>query len=90
MSPTCSTGPRTSAAPGPRPPRRPSDCSTSAACWLRRRIDQQLPADAQLSVRRSLDACNTLSECRKSLVQRNANPQMVAEKALLAIAQAAR
>ena len=36
-------------------------------------------------VRRALDADRELSACRKSLDQRNANPQMVAERALLAI-----
>jgi DNA polymerase III delta prime subunit len=32
-----------------------------------------------------LDAWQTLRECRKALVQRNANPQMIAERALGAI-----
>ena len=36
-------------------------------------------------LRRELDAFDTLEACRKSLIQRNANPQMVAERALLAL-----
>ena len=55
-----------------------------ASAWLSRRIAtavQQPDSD----VRRPLQACRTLSNCRKSLVQRNANPRMVAERALLAV-----
>lgn len=37
-----------------------------------------------------LEAFDVLNECRKALAQRNANPQMVAEKALLALREAAR
>jgi DNA polymerase-3 subunit delta' len=58
------------------------------SCWLRRRIEKRLAQDAVGSVRRSLEACSALSRCRKTLVQRNANPQMVAEKALFALQQA--
>lgn len=36
-----------------------------------------------------LDAFGTLQACRKALVQRNANPQMVAERALFALREAA-
>ena len=60
-----------------------------ATCWLRKRIESELNQGVG-SVRRPLDACRTLSLCRKTLVQRNANPQMVAERALFAIAQGAR
>jgi hypothetical protein len=35
-----------------------------------------------------LDAFKTLSSCRRDLVQRNANPQMVAERALIAVRKA--
>ncbi len=35
-----------------------------------------------------LDAFGTLQSCRKALVQRNANPQMVAERALFALREA--
>ena len=36
-----------------------------------------------------LAAFSTLQACRRSLAQRNANPQMVAERALLALRAAA-
>jgi DNA polymerase-3 subunit delta' len=61
----------------------------TASAWLRDRV-----ADAVRSGRRGptadLDAFATLQACRKSLAQRNANPQMVAERALLALRDAAR
>ncbi len=56
----------------------------TAAAWLRRRVVDAL-AGPSPDVRRSLEAHRVLSGCRKSLVQRNANPQMVAERALLAL-----
>ena len=59
-----------------------------STCWMRRRIEQRL--DDGVAVRRSLDACRTLAACRQSLAQRNANPQMVAERALFALQQGAR
>ena len=37
-----------------------------------------------------LDAFQTLNDCRKTLSQRNANPQMVVERALLALRESAR
>jgi hypothetical protein len=40
-------------------------------------------------VARGLDAFQTLSDCRKTLSQRNANPQMVVERALLALRESA-
>jgi DNA polymerase III delta prime subunit len=40
-------------------------------------------------VRTALDSFATLAHCRKALAQRNANPQMVAERALLALREAA-
>ena len=55
----------------------------TASDWLRRRAGDA--ACEGSDVRAELDACRTLSSCRKSLVQRNANPQMVAERALLAV-----
>ena len=36
-------------------------------------------------LRKKLDAHKALAQCRKDLVQRNANPQMVAERALFAV-----
>ena len=55
-----------------------------ASAWLSRRIAAAVQ-QPDFDVRRPLQACHTLSACRKSLVQRNANPQMVAERALLAV-----
>jgi hypothetical protein len=42
-----------------------------------------------LDVARNLDAFKTLSDCRKTLSQRNANPQMVIERALLSLRESA-
>ena len=56
----------------------------TGAALLRRRVEERIDAGA-LGVESELSASRTLSECRKSLVQRNANPQMVAERALLAL-----
>jgi len=55
-----------------------------ASAWLSRRIATAVQ-QPNYDVRRPLQACRTLSNCRKSLVQRNANPRMVAERALLAV-----
>jgi DNA polymerase III delta prime subunit len=52
--------------------------------WLRERVSHAVDAGRR-DVRRELDAHKALSTCRKDLVQRNANPQMVAERALLAV-----
>lgn len=41
-----------------------------------------------MAVGARLDAWRTLRACRKALVQRNANPQLVAERALLALREA--
>jgi DNA polymerase III delta prime subunit len=62
---------------------------STAGAWLRDRV-----IDRANSGGRALDpelaAFSTLQACRKSLVQRNANPQMVAERALLALRATAR
>jgi DNA polymerase-3 subunit delta' len=55
----------------------------AASWWLRRLAAQR--AVEQAPLRGSLEAFRTLSGCRKALAQRNANPQMVAERALLAL-----
>jgi DNA polymerase-3 subunit delta' len=55
--------------------------------WLRRGVARNLREGTD-DVRRALDADRELSACRKSLDQRNANPQMVAERALLALRDA--
>jgi len=52
--------------------------------WLRARV-KTLIVDDDPAVRRELDAFRTLTSCRKDLAQRNANPQMVAERALIAV-----
>jgi hypothetical protein len=59
-----------------------------AAAWLRRRVGERV-ADGD-TARGELDAARVLSECRQALVQRNANPQMTAERALLALQAGAR
>jgi hypothetical protein len=55
----------------------------AGTAWLRRRVAEQAEQHGEL--RPALDAFRTLSACRKSLAQRNANPQMVAERALFAL-----
>jgi len=52
--------------------------------WLHERVREAVRSERR-DLRRVLDAHKTLSTCRKDLVQRNANPQMVAERALLAV-----
>ena len=56
--------------------------------WLHRDVRARAAgADAPASSS-ALDAFATLQACRKALVQRNANPQIVAERALLALREA--
>jgi hypothetical protein len=55
--------------------------------WLGQHIRDGVHAGRR-NLRRELDAHKALSVCRKDLVQRNANPQMVAERALLAVRSA--
>ncbi|HEX5066357.1 MAG TPA: hypothetical protein VFY49_09595 [Myxococcota bacterium] len=55
----------------------------AATTWLRRRAAARAAEKAPL--RGELEAFRTLSGCRKALAQRNANPQMVAERALMAL-----
>lgn len=52
--------------------------------WLRERLRHAVDAGRK-DLLRTVDAHKALSQCRKDLVQRNANPQMVAERALLAV-----
>ena len=63
----------------------------SAAAWLhddvRSRARAGTTGDRALDAR--LEAFGTVQACRKALVQRNANPQMVAERVLFAIREAA-
>jgi hypothetical protein len=55
--------------------------------WMALQI-REAANSQRLNLRRELDAYKTLSQCRKDLVQRNANPQMVAERALFAVRSA--
>ncbi|MCA9510071.1 MAG: hypothetical protein R3E88_07900 [Myxococcota bacterium] len=57
--------------------------------WLRERATARV-RDGAASARAELDAFATLKACRRDLAQRNANPQMVAERALLALHAASR
>jgi hypothetical protein len=59
-----------------------------ASAWLRRRIGERVGGGR--AVRGELDAARVLSQCRQALAQRNANPQMTAERALLALQAAVR
>jgi DNA polymerase III delta prime subunit len=59
----------------------------TAGAWLRARVASAVREPAP-HVGPALDAHRVLSACRKALVQRNANPQMVAERALLALRDA--
>jgi hypothetical protein len=53
------------------------------SAWLRARVRGKLGGGGD--PKPELDAFAALADCRKALVQRNANPQMVVEKALLAL-----
>ena len=74
---------------GPRPTAaaRVQSLLALGSDWLRERVGSSLEAEAR-SPRPELDAFKILTHCRKDLAQRNANPQMVAERALLAIREA--
>jgi DNA polymerase III delta prime subunit len=71
-------GPRAVAAP------RVQTLIALGSDWLRERVGASLSTE-EPDPRRELDAFKTLSTCRKDVAQRNANPQMVAEHALMAI-----
>jgi DNA polymerase III delta prime subunit len=59
----------------------------AASDWLRARVRATVSSGAPAAAA-ELAAWSTLSECRRSLDQRNANPQMVAERALLSLREA--
>ena len=59
----------------------------TGGAWLCERVRRRVH-EGDPRVARELDAFRTLRDCRRSLVQRNANPQMVAERALLALRDA--
>jgi DNA polymerase-3 subunit delta' len=60
----------------------------TGSAWLRRRVREGV-AGAAPDLRRELEADRALRDCRRALDQRNANPQMVAERALLALREVA-
>jgi DNA polymerase-3 subunit delta' len=61
----------------------------AGSLWLRQRGAQRARAGAA-DLDPELEAFQQLQACRKALAQRNANPQMVAERALLALRGALR
>lgn len=63
---------------------------TISSEWIRQTVTQQvIEEQASASrVRPYLDAFQVLGECRRDLAQRNANPQMVAERAVMALRRA--
>jgi hypothetical protein len=61
----------------------------AGSAWIRARVRASLDAPGR-DAGHELAAHRELALCRKTLVQRNANPQMVAERALFALHEAAR
>ena len=61
---------------------------TTASAWLRARVSASAAGPTGDALRDAL-VHRELVACRKALVQRNANPQMVAERALLTLREAA-
>ena len=64
------------------------DFLETASLWVRDGVLSAV-SDSDVDVTRNLDAFRTLNDCRKTLSQRNANPQMVVERALLALRESA-
>lgn len=60
----------------------------AGSAWIRARVRASVETPSR-DARRGLAAHRELAGCRKTLAQRNANPQMVAERALLALRDAA-
>ncbi|HTY19515.1 MAG TPA: hypothetical protein VMH82_17455 [Myxococcota bacterium] len=60
------------------------DLLQAGSLWLRDRTARRARAGDRV-LGAELDAFRQLQSCRKALAQRNANPQMVAERALLAL-----
>jgi DNA polymerase-3 subunit delta' len=60
----------------------------TGSAWLHARTCAAVAAGAR-EPGAGLDAFQTLARCRQALAQRNANPQMVAERALFALREAA-
>jgi hypothetical protein len=63
----------------------------TASSWLRDQVAAAVQSSSSVGgeIESQLDAFGTLNDCRKTLSQRNANPQMVVERALLALREAA-
>ncbi|MBW2313311.1 MAG: hypothetical protein JRH10_03895, partial [Deltaproteobacteria bacterium] len=59
----------------------------TGCAWLAERVRARVDV-GEIDVPGELSAFDTLRDCRRALVQRNANPQMVAERALLALREA--
>ncbi|MDD9872405.1 MAG: hypothetical protein OXU65_02700 [Deltaproteobacteria bacterium] len=73
---------------GPRAPAAASvtELLATAAAWLHDTTCRAAESgESGAPVQRRLAAWHTLQSCRKALAQRNANPQMVAERALFAL-----
>ena len=58
-----------------------------SAEWLREHVHADVAVDVAPGTRR-LDAYRSLQQLRRDLIQRNANPQMVAERLLLGLRDA--
>jgi DNA polymerase-3 subunit delta' len=73
---------------GPRAPAAEAvaELLRAGSAWLHRRVTEGVERGAPAG--RGLDAFAVLQQARKALAQRNANPQMVAERALLALRDA--
>jgi DNA polymerase III delta prime subunit len=56
----------------------------TASLWVRDRVVGAV-SETEADVTGQLDAFRTLNDCRKTLSQRNANPQLVVERALLSL-----
>jgi DNA polymerase-3 subunit delta' len=60
----------------------------TAAAWLRHDVRARAAAPDVRALELRVDAFRELQACRKALAQRNANPQLVAERALMALREA--
>ena len=81
---SCSTGPRSSAARARRGGRRARLLGVGSA-WLRRRGRPRRGGRPRARALASRRGARLRAACRKALAQRNVNPQLVAERALLAL-----
>ncbi len=59
-----------------------------ASAWLHAGVSRAAGGGESAGLGPRLEAWRTLQACRKALAQRNANPQLVAERALLALREA--